>query len=437
MANENLRLKALKEKDRIIIVGGLIDFQINGNQSIKQTTKYFLKKYDVIYLSAMPIKRTGLDKDYLVNESGFKIYRLPKFLLLPYYIFKYFLNFFKSNKMKNKSSTNSYKKFNEIVDYFDNTNKIGFLVYRTLQFLYVFFEFFRLSYFILKINPKFVYGVESYGGLAASLICKFFKIKVVKRFQGTPLIIKDNQIYNNKYLNSFISPYTVNKKNDLVVMANDGTKGDEVLNFLNISRHNYCFMINGFNTDNLKDIADFNFGSGKHIVMLSKLKIWKRVDRGLYLLSSLIKYDDNIYLHIIGDGEMRYDLEILANNLNINKNVIFHGSLSNREALSYLKSSDLFWSFYDITNLGNPLLEASFFGIPIQTLYESSMSKITPAEIMYGLEDFDKIVSDAKKILKYDSYNFKHRQFSFKLKSNIVNWEDRVQMEINWIEENL
>ena len=93
------------------------------------------------------------------------------------------------------------------------------------------------------------------------------------------------------------------------------------------------------------------------------------MDRGLWILHEIIHKHRkrNFFLLIVGDGEKKAYLKSLCKKLKIENNVIFVGGLSHKEAMNYLKNCDVFWSFYDITNLGNPLLEAIYLEKPIFT----------------------------------------------------------------------
>lgn len=425
-------------KERMIVIGGLIDFQLSGNQSIKQTVSGMVNAYDVTYLSALPSSREGLDIDYLGEQKNFEIFRLPKFLGKAFHMCQRFYKSSSSGKNPRLDSViQCPKRFEDCVDYFDNLNPGSMNKYRVLQFLYTFFEFFRLSYFIMKQRPSILYGVETYGGYVASLAGRMYGIRVVKRFQGTPLVINDGVIHNENTLRAFTSVYAINKGRDLVVMANDGTKGDEILDYLKVDRDNVFFEVNGFTMDHLQEVIPHCFGEGRHIVMLSKLKIWKRVDRGLRLFSKLLNEKQDVTLHVIGDGEMLHALVDLSRDLNIEKNVVFHGAVSNREALSMVSGCDLFWSFYDITNLGNPIMEAAYFERPLQTLYESSMAKLVPQSLMYNLSEIEHIVADAVQILQNNDLREERIEQVKIFKAKISTWPERMQKEICWIGDKL
>ncbi|MBA7583080.1 Alpha-monoglucosyldiacylglycerol synthase [subsurface metagenome] len=102
------------------------------------------------------------------------------------------------------------------------------------------------------------------------------------------------------------------------------------------------------------------------------------MERGIYCVYKLIKeYKfSNIVLLIIGDGPQRKVLEKLVEWLGIKNSVQFLGLIPHREVAKYCSITNLFLSLYDITNLGNPVLEALYFGIPIITISDEGTRQL-------------------------------------------------------------
>jgi len=81
------------------------------------------------------------------------------------------------------------------------------------------------------------------------------------------------------------------------------------------------------------------------------------------ILKSLSDLDFEFEYIVIGDGPLRYDLENLANSLNID--VKFLGNLSKEEVANYLNSSDLFILNSSYEGLPHVVLEAMANGCPV------------------------------------------------------------------------
>ena len=71
---------------------------------------------------------------------------------------------------------------------------------------------------------------------------------------------------------------------------------------------------------------------------------------------------------IKGDGPERKILEQLSNKLGIKQYIRFEGASPHNEVPKYFATADIFLSFYDWSNVGNPLLEAMMGGKCIVTL---------------------------------------------------------------------
>lgn len=95
------------------------------------------------------------------------------------------------------------------------------------------------------------------------------------------------------------------------------------------------------------------------------LKKNKKVDRLIEAFARQFKGDDNIKLHIVGDGEERNYLEILAKQFQIENQVKFLG-LANREQLKhYLSQSNCFVMPSEMETFGVVLIEAMSMGLPL------------------------------------------------------------------------
>jgi glycosyltransferase involved in cell wall biosynthesis len=95
------------------------------------------------------------------------------------------------------------------------------------------------------------------------------------------------------------------------------------------------------------------------IVSISRLVGWKRVDRCIKVIQQMVANGfTNFEYEIIGGGELKGDLEKMVESLSLTDYIKFSGALTHNEALDKLKDSQVFFSMYESSNVGNPLLEA-------------------------------------------------------------------------------
>ena len=176
---------------------------------------------------------------------------------------------------------------------------------------------------------------------------------------------------------------------------------------------------------------------GKHVLlMISRLAGWKRVDRGITCVADLIhkRRRRDVVLLILGEGAKRNQLEELARNLGLSDAVRFMGGVSHSEVYRYFMIADVFLSLYDVSNLGNPLIEAMRFGKPVVTLRDGSTDfllddrvnarLVPPDRLTEALpECVDSLLDDApqrKSLGEHVSRTFHE---------NVVTWEERMKRE--------
>lgn len=318
---------------------------------------------------------------------------------------------------------------------------------------WILFQFYVLFYgmsIIKREKIDLIYAYEIYGIFSAFILKLFFHKPLITRFQGTILEPKlKNRLNLFLYLEHTLA-FFLSRYSDLIIMANDGTQGDKVLKYFKVPQKKIRFWYNGVDV-NIKDIKGINSINirnrklslkGVHVlVTLSRLAVWKRVDRIIQALPAIIKVYNRkkIYLIIIGDGEDRGKLEKLCCDLNISEYVFFTGALSHDKALEILKRADLFISLYDLSNVGNPLLEAMKLKRCIVTLNNGSTGQIIKNNkngILLELVNLKKrlpgiildLLSDKNKRNKMGDQAFYFAQ------NELNTWEQRMTREVQEIE---
>jgi glycosyltransferase involved in cell wall biosynthesis len=103
------------------------------------------------------------------------------------------------------------------------------------------------------------------------------------------------------------------------------------------------------------------------MITASRLATWKRVDRAVRALPQIVRDVPDALLLIVGDGEERERLEALARELGVIDHVRFAGAVPQDEVVRYMQASDVFLAPADLSNVGNPLLEAMACGLAIVT----------------------------------------------------------------------
>jgi glycosyltransferase involved in cell wall biosynthesis len=220
-----------------------------------------------------------------------------------------------------------------------------------------------------------IYAYEAHAVLAARLLRRRgIRLPLVARYQGTVMhaALKDTLLYYRR----FEEALALQTPASLIIMTDDGTQGDEVLAKLNpASKGRVRFWRNGLDLDRLQPAppveraiarADLEIPERAFVMLTaSRLAAWKRVDRAVRAMRRVRTWLPDALLLVVGDGEERARLEALARELGVAANVRFAGAVPQRDVLRYMHAADVFLAVADLSNVGNPLLEAMACGMCI------------------------------------------------------------------------
>lgn len=237
-------------------------------------------------------------------------------------------------------------------------------------------------------GPTVIYAYEIHGVKAAKRLSGKYGLPLVTRFQGTVLHPVKRTIINRMRRYPHFSALKVPA--DITIMTNDGTKGNEVLKRVGNASSKTFFWRNGIDQDSNHihteehshkireqygvSIDDFL------LITVSRLAKWKHVERSIYAVKEIVERGiTDIKLLIVGDGAERDNLQHMVSEHKLDEYVKFAGAVAREEVGSFMDSADLFLSLYDLSNVGNPLLESMMLGKPI---------------ITYDVGDTGEIISD-------------------------------------------
>ena len=222
-----------------------------------------------------------------------------------------------------------------------------------------------------------LYAYEVHGALAARRLRRRWKGPVVARFQGTVL----RPAFGSPLarLRKYEEVRALRLPADLYIMTNDGTQGDEVLARLNPQwQDKVRFWRNGLDLDRLRPVTPEERLERKRaldipsevfvMITASRLATWKRVDRAVRALPQIVRDVPSALLLIVGEGEERDRLEALSRELGVIDHVRFAGAVAQDEVVRYMQAADVLLAPADLSNVGNPLLEAMTCGLAIVTV---------------------------------------------------------------------
>ncbi|WGS66027.1 glycosyltransferase family 4 protein [Marinitoga aeolica] len=405
---------------KMFLISGPIGPVIGSNQSFKNTLIEYLKSgYEVYHFAFFYRNSQKYNVKDFLKFKNYHFYGTPK-------VFEYIRN------LISKKSTK--KEISIPIPHPDAIIKpeSEITTFQSIFFIfYTIFESIRALLLALFIKPDLVYSYEVFSVIPGYLIKKIFKIPAAKRFQGTYL---DYNNLNNKKL--WFHKLAYKLKFNLVIMANDGTKGNKVLKKLGINK--YLFLLNGLD-DKIKEKVDeekIKYLKEKHnlkehyvLGIFNRFHPFKRIDRAIYLLKQTIDNGINAKLLIGGmGGPMEDSLKKYAKELNVEKKIIWLGKIKYEEMKYYYKLCDVVLIVNDYANTGNQILEVSYLGIPTIATDDENNSKYLSFNNIYYVKPKEFSKNAIKGILYF--YNNKNKFNKNELKS----WKERMEIEIKEIE---
>lgn len=222
-----------------------------------------------------------------------------------------------------------------------------------------------------------LYGYEVHGVLAMRLLQRRHRLPTVARFQGT--VLRPHLGNRLALLRRYEEVLAIRTPANRYIMTNDGTQGDEVLARLNPSSiEKLSFWRNGLELGRLCPAAaeernqlrgELELPSDAFVLLTaSRLARWKRVDRAIDAMRGILESVPNALLVVVGDGEERSNLEAQARTRGVSKHMRFAGGVTQERVADYMRAADVFLAPADLSNVGNPLLEAMCCAMPIVTV---------------------------------------------------------------------
>jgi len=428
-------------------------FNKTGNQSFYESVKGYLKEFDVYIISTANLKNPYY---YSLEEISQKIPE-SKFILprLRFYNFAREYRLVKNhvNKINNEDSLiNSLSK---------ELQENNLLINQKID-LKTMISFYYEGYILYKETEKLIRtGIKpdflcSYGscGVLPSLHIKRRNpsIKIFSKFQGTELGPVLNRIEQKNIQKRFLFQYKAMKKIrhfDGVIMTNDGTNGDKVLEYFNARK--ILFLPNGIATDFVNEVQQRNYRKDGipenkdkiKLYTLSRVIPWKRVHLSVEIMNVLVniyknkKYELNIY----GKADDKYLLYInnLIKKYSLENFIKIHGPVEYDTVAKIHYDNDILLSLYTTTNATNPVYEAIYIRNIVITLRDNNLDNIlksNPFVVYFENDPEEQRISE--KIGTYlNKFSLRDYYINCFRKNKIIDdvfpWEERIRKEIEFI----
>lgn len=237
----------------------------------------------------------------------------------------------------------------------------------------------KLGKIVKKFNPDIIHVHTPFlAGGNAILLGKIFQKPIIGTFHTyfmEPEYLKAFGITNpTPVLTNFLWKYASFFYNqcDVVICPSKLVKKDLIKHGAKKPIHVISNVINEdkFKLVNNGTLAELKkkYSLKKNVVMyVGRLSYEKSLDVLIKSFARVVKEIPDVSLLIVGEGQIKKELQILSNNLHIDKNVIFTGSVEQDRLLScgFFQVADIFATSSTSEVQPVSLIEALYFGLPI------------------------------------------------------------------------
>ena len=293
--------------------------------------------------------------------------------------------------------------------------------------------------------PDLIYAHNQYAALAGYILRKIFKAPNVTRLYGTFLADLMKKPFVFLRYPTAAAGYLV--PSNLLICANDGTRGDEVSKKFKVPKERFRFWQNGIDppskkTEITKEDFSLRFGSklrieSKWAISCSRLSNWKRIDRMLYAISYCKKENVDCQLIVAGDGPEKENLEKLAVALNIEDLVIWMGAVGHDDIWGLMNVADIFMITNDVTNRCNPLFEAAWANLPVVSIKDHSTSDMLKNKgnaLLSDKENSEELGRNLAILCRDRALREKMKVEQKKMAESFWTWEKRMKTEVAELE---
>jgi len=291
-----------------------------------------------------------------------------------------------------------------------------------------------------------VYGIEILGAPAGRAAADRLGVPLVTRFQGTELSrhLDDPK----RLLADEIRVAATRTPADLIIMTNDGSQGDKVLELLGVPKEKVRFYMNGVVKDDVYrprlDLASIRgrLGIAGHEVFIlhsGRMFFWKRIDRHLEVLARVRRDFEDFKAVFIGEGPETEGAKALCARLGLADRVRFVGAMPHDEAMNYLNACDVYIAFQDLSNLSNSPLEACVCGKCIVTTAVGGTTDLltdgVSGVVVPEYDDVEKIAAGLLRVLKDPATRARLAAGAKQRGEALRTWEERMHLEIEEVEQ--
>ncbi len=299
-----------------------------------------------------------------------------------------------------------------------------------------------------QYRPDLIYSLMTSYQVECFLVARLFGLPVVVRQLGSnlgPMVHRRRTLRETWWCRQEYLAY--NLPHDLLVITNDGCHGDRVAKYFRPPPSRFVFWRNGVDIpdpvsreDQMKIRGELGLGPDTPMLLSTcRLYWWKHVDRIVQAMPDVLKQFPDAKLVVAGDGEERPALDRLAAELGVTDSILFLGAIPRRRLPALIAACDLYLSTYDMSNVGNALLEAVAMGACIVTLDLGGTAEVIidgRTGALLDMKDLPSLGRRCAELLADPAQRKRLGDGALRFaKENFRSWEERTDRELDLIEE--
>lgn len=299
-----------------------------------------------------------------------------------------------------------------------------------------------------RIGADFVLGHSHHGALTAYVTRQLLGIPSGLKLFGVMDLVH-TEWSRWKYLHKNVEQIAALKiPQDLWIILDDGTKGDEAARRHGIAEDKIHFLPNGIDLAWLDRAFDGGTIRRQYqippdaavVLFLSRLvdskRPWEFIQAAPFIKAKTTRR--TVFL-IVGEGDGRAACEALSRRLGVEQDIVFAGAIEHERVPEVMAASDVFVSTSRLTNVAIPTCEAFVCGLPVvafdvgntvDIVRDGETGRVVPdgdvpalAEAVAGLLESDGL----RRRMSQRQREFARAQFT--------GWDERIQTEIDIINE--
>lgn len=285
-----------------------------------------------------------------------------------------------------------------------------------------------------KFRPSVVYSHLPTLAFAGYIVAKIYKAKYVLRLYGV-----------GRRRATLIRPRDILLRQafwfraDKYILADDGTRADELAIRYGAERERILFLRNGIKKDfistGFEHLRKKLAPNGETLLLsISRLVASKNIDRIIEAMPEVVAYSSNVRLVVAGDGPDKDAYMKLSRSLGVEENVLFVGAIKQSEVYLYNSACDIFISMNDLSSLSNSVFEAMVCGDCIIALDRGTTREfIKDGENGVVISDPSLLAEAIIGLLKNPHLIDKYGAAAKKTMDLWPSWDERVKIEVDEI----